>query len=155
MATFADMAILLMAFFALLYSFSSINIKDRAHFAATIRAAFGTERVVVMDDIATATSFLDETFTPIIAEASPLSAPTKEAPTPIRTYRAKYTETENGIIDVDIQQAQINLKRTLSEEIVRGEVKVKVEDDIIVIELRSLLTAGGEGDENNERKGHE
>ena len=153
MATFADMAILLMAFFALLYSFSSINIKDRAHFAATIRAAFGTERVVVMDDIATATSFLDETFTPIIAEASPLSAPTKEVPTPIRTYRAKYMETEDGIIDVDIQQAQINLKRTLSEEIVRGEVKVKVEDDIIVIELRSLLTAGGEGDENDERKG--
>ena len=47
-----------------------------------------------MDDIATATSFLNETFTPVIAEASPLSEPTKEAPTPIRTYRAKYTETE-------------------------------------------------------------
>ena len=28
-----------------------------------------------------------------------------------------------------------------------------MEDDIIVIELRSLLTAGGEGDENDERKG--
>tara|TARA_B100000767_G_C19776679_1_gene542969 strand:+ start:2225 stop:3292 length:1068 start_codon:yes stop_codon:yes gene_type:complete len=153
MATFADMAILLMAFFALLYSFSSINVKDRAHFAATIRAAFGVQRPVVMDEIATATSVLDESFTPIIAEVSPLAEPTKEELTPVRTYRAKYTEAEDGTTDVNIEQAQINLRRTLSEEMERGEVDLKFEDDIVVIELQSLLTAGGGGDEKHERKG--
>jgi chemotaxis protein MotB len=151
MATFADMAIILMAFFALLYSFSSINVTERAHFAATIRMAFGVQRTVIVDDISTATSMLNESFTPIIAEVSPLAEPTKEAPTPVRTYRAKYSETEAGTTAVE--QAKINLKRTLSEEIVRGEVKVKVEDDIVVIELRSLFSAGGAGDEDDERKG--
>ena len=151
MATFADMAILLMAFFALLYSFTAINIKEQAYFSATIRAAFGSQRTVIMDDIPTATSMLNETYTPVIAEASPLAEPTKQAPTPTRSYRAKYTETEAGTIDID--QVQTKLRRTLSEEIIDGEVKVKIEDDIVVIELYSLVTPGGAGEDPDEKKG--
>jgi chemotaxis protein MotB len=151
MATFADMAILLMAFFALLYSFTEINVKKQAYFAAKIRAAFGVERVVIMDDIASAASMLDENFTPVVAEASLLAEPTNQSLTPARRYRTKYTETEAGLVDV--QRAQINLTRSLSEEIIRGEAKVEIEDDVVVIQFYSLFTAGGIGKDIDETRG--
>jgi len=151
MATFADMAILLMAFFALLYSFTEINVKKQAYFAAKIRAAFGVERVVIMDDIASAASMLDENFTPVVAEASLLAEPTNQSLTPARRYRKKYTETEAGLVDV--QRAQINLTRSLSEEIIQGEAKVEIEDDVVVIQFYSLFTAGGIGKDIDETRG--
>ena len=145
MATFADMAILLMAFFALLYSFSEVNIRDRAQFAATIRAAFGVDRKIVIDDIHTATSLIDESFTAVIAESKPLAELSKEARTPVRRYRAKYTQTEDGLAKSEI--ARVKLERTLAEEMTEGEVEVKVEDDLVIVELRALFTAGGKGED--------
>ena len=145
MATFADMAILLMAFFALLYSFSEVNIRDRAQFAATIRAAFGVDRKIVIDDIPTATSLIDESFTAVIAESKPLAELSKEARTPVRRYRAKYTQTEDGLAKSEI--TRVKLERTLAEDIIKGEVEVKAEDELVVIELRSLFTTGGKGED--------
>ena len=151
MATFADMAILLMAFFALLYSFTAVNIRERNYFAATIRAAFGAERKVVMDDIPMATSVLNQTYSPVIAERSPLAEPTNQVITPTRLYLEKYTKTKVGTIDIG--QIQTSLRRTLAEEIINGEVKVKIEDDIVVIELHSLVTSGGAREDLGEKKG--
>ncbi|MDE0746915.1 MAG: OmpA family protein [Porticoccaceae bacterium] len=144
MATFADMAILLMAFFALLYSFTATNVGERAQFAATIRSAFGVERNRLMVDIPTATSVLNESFTAIIAKATPLPEPLKDSDDPTRQYREKYFLTEEG--HVNIEQTQLNLKRTLSEEIKRGEALVKVEKGIVIVELQSLFASGGAGE---------
>ena len=46
MATFADMATLLMAFFVLILSFSSVNVPKFEQVAGSLKLAFGIKRVV-------------------------------------------------------------------------------------------------------------
>ncbi len=151
MATFADMAVLLMAFFALLYSFSEINVREQANFAAAIRVAFGVERDVVMDDIQSATSMIDDSFSPIIAARSPMAGPQMTAPMPSKTYRSRFTDTEDGL--VDFEKTYQALSETLSEELIQGDLVLQVEDDRIVVELRSLFTTGGDGDDEEDTTG--
>ena len=46
MATFADMATLLMAFFVLILSFASVNVPKFEQVAGSVKLAFGIDRVV-------------------------------------------------------------------------------------------------------------
>ena len=46
MATFADMATLLMAFFVLLLSFAEMNVPKYKQISGSLKAAFGVKRVV-------------------------------------------------------------------------------------------------------------
>jgi chemotaxis protein MotB len=147
MATFADMAILLMAFFALLYSFTEINIMLQSNFAASIRAAFGVDRKVVVNDIPTATSMLDERFAAVIAKGTPLSAPFNDADDNLRQFRKRYTLANIG--DFSVESAYRRLTETLSEEMKRGEALVKVEGEQVVVELQSQFTSGGSGDSDD------
>ncbi|MDA8646057.1 OmpA family protein [Porticoccaceae bacterium] len=151
MATFADMAILLMAFFALLYSFTELNLRDRANFAASIRSAFGVERPTILNDIQSATSVVEDEFSPVIAKRDASGSPLMEAPLPVRFYRTEYTKNYDGTVDVE--KAYVHLKETLAEELIRGDVKLKIEDEKLVVEVRSLFTSGGNGDDKVETKG--
>jgi chemotaxis protein MotB len=152
MATFADMAILLMAFFALLYSFTEINIMLQSNFAASIRAAFGVDRKVVINDIPTATSMLDERFAVVIAKGTPLSAPFKDSDDTQRRYRKKYTLSDIG--DFSFESDYRRLTDTLSEAMEKGDALVRVEDEQIIVELQSLFTSGGTGElDDGLRKG--
>jgi chemotaxis protein MotB len=152
MATFADMAILLMAFFALLYSFTEINIMLQSNFAASIRAAFGVDRKVVVDNIPTATSMLDERFAAVIAKGTPLSAPFKDSDDTLRKYRKRYTLSDIG--DFSIESDFRRLTDTLSEAMEKGDALIRIEDEQIVVELQSLFTSGGSGEpDDGLRKG--
>jgi chemotaxis protein MotB len=78
MATFADMATLLMAFFVLILSFASVNVPKFEQVAGSVKLAFGVDRVVPRIMIPKAETVLDSTFT--LSDAAPTVLPKKLSP---------------------------------------------------------------------------
>ena len=70
MATFADMATLLMAFFVLLLSFAETEVPKFKQVAGSLKQAFGIEKIVPKVTIPMARSVMVENFTPAVAERS-------------------------------------------------------------------------------------
>ena len=70
MATFADMATLLMAFFVLILSFANVNVPKFEQVSGSLAVAFGVERVVPKIKIPMAETLLSTEFTPADAEAT-------------------------------------------------------------------------------------
>ena len=64
MATFSDMAILLMAFFVLLLSMTEIDLKTWQKITGQIRLAFGTQSINLDLTIPTARSMIIDDFSP-------------------------------------------------------------------------------------------
>ena len=68
MATFADMATLLMAFFVLLLSFASVNVPKFEQVSGSLKVAFGVARVVPKIMLPMGETLLRTEFTPTEAE---------------------------------------------------------------------------------------
>lgn len=64
MATFADMATLLMAFFVLILSFAELNVPKFKTVAGSLREAFGIQRIVPVVEQPRGTTVLDLSFSP-------------------------------------------------------------------------------------------
>ena len=64
MATFADMATLLMAFFVLILSFSDTEVPRFEYINGSIQFAFGVKKLIPKIEIPKARSVIVETFTP-------------------------------------------------------------------------------------------
>jgi chemotaxis protein MotB len=64
MATFADMATLLMAFFVLILSFANVNVPKFEQISGSLAVAFGVKRVVPMISIPKGETLLKTDFTP-------------------------------------------------------------------------------------------
>ena len=71
MATFADMATLLMAFFVLLLSFANVNVPKFQQVSGSLAIAFGVQRIVPKIDIPKGETILSTEFTPSNAELHP------------------------------------------------------------------------------------
>ncbi len=143
MTTFADMALLLMAFFALMFSFMTVSENEQARFANSVRSSLGTYR----QDVPTSPRISDE-FTGYDYYDVPLT----KSP---EGFGVKASEANPvdimglvggaGLVDLnsDLENILLELKDVFSEQMVRGEVKVKVDGENIVIELRSSVVSGG------------
>ena len=70
MATFADMATLLMAFFVLLLSFANVNVPKFQQVSGSLAIAFGVQRIVPKIDIPKGETILSTEFTPSNAEST-------------------------------------------------------------------------------------
>ena len=70
MATFADMATLLMAFFVLILSFANVNVPKFEQVSGSSAVAFGVARVIPEIDIPMGETLLSLEFTPSEAEAT-------------------------------------------------------------------------------------
>jgi hypothetical protein len=75
MATFADMATLLMAFFVLLLSFSDTELPKFEQINGSIQNAFGVKKIIPKIQIPSARSIVVETFTPADAERTLIDNP--------------------------------------------------------------------------------
>jgi chemotaxis protein MotB len=64
MATFADLAILLMAFFVLILSFAELNVPKFKQIAGSMKEAFGVQRIVPVVEQPKGTTVLDLKFSP-------------------------------------------------------------------------------------------
>ncbi|HAN80649.1 MAG TPA: flagellar motor protein, partial [Gammaproteobacteria bacterium] len=71
MATFADMATLLMAFFVLILSFAEMNVPKYKQITGSLKAAFGVQRLVPVVEPPKAQSLIAREFSPAIAKPTP------------------------------------------------------------------------------------
>ena len=139
MATFADMATLLMAFFVLLLSFSDTEVPKFDQINGSIKAAFGIRKIVPTISIPGARSIIVEEFTPAIAQRSIASK---------QTQFGKNINAENVIVknntksaDFDIQDELRKVESALADAVLAGEIRVSARDDNIVVEVSTQMSA--------------
>ncbi|NCF45532.1 MAG: OmpA family protein [Proteobacteria bacterium] len=133
MATFADMATLLMAFFVLILSFSSVNVPKFEQVAGSIKLAFGIKRVVAKVTIPMAETVLDSTFT--LSDAAPTVIP-EVTQTVADTTRPNIQQMKDFKDEpTDIQAEYQEVLDAFEYEIEQGQVTVSIRADKVVVEL--------------------
>ena len=118
MATFADMATLLMAFFVLILSFAEFNVPKFKQISGSLREAFGVQKVVPVVEQPKGTTVISLEFSP--------------NPTPSLSTTLRQDTTE-------LQKPELDLK-TKEEDAPEGSGKDKEKDS-------DFDGAGGEGAE--------
>ena len=149
MATFADMATLLMAFFVLLLSFAETEVPKFKQVAGSLKQAFGIEKIVPKVTIPMARSVMVENFTPAVAERSVIDQ--KEQLSDF--VRGDFIEkkTEEGDFNEAIEREFRQVQEALEQEINQGLADVRIAEG----EIRVTLVDGGPGagQQDSEGKG--
>ncbi|MGA0939253.1 MAG: flagellar motor protein MotB [Litorivicinaceae bacterium] len=150
MATFADMATLLMAFFVLILSFAEMNVPKYKQITGSLKAPFGVQRLIPIVEPPKARSMIAREFSP--AEAKPTPQQTVKQDTTDTMKREVELQTETKTEDFKNNADFQAIEKILAQEIAEGQVEVKVEDEKIVVELVSPASSGGEGEDDNGSK---
>jgi len=138
MATFADMATLLMAFFVLILSFAEMNVPKFKQINGSLKNSFGVQRLIPVVESPKAQSIVAQHFSPSVAQ-----------PTPINTIRQQTTDDRKEEVEVktdvapEAQQALEATKQALAQEISKGEVEVKLENGKVVVQMNDTPSGGG------------
>ncbi len=151
MATFADMATLLMAFFVLLLSFAETEVPKFKQVAGSLKQAFGIEKIVPKVTIPMARSIMVENFTPAVAERSVLDVKEQRSDFVRGDFIEKKTEEGQyeDPINSDFQQVQ----EALEQELNKGMADVRIENGEIKVTLVEPASAGGKAGSAGEGKG--
>lgn len=144
MATFADMATLLMAFFVLLLSFAEMSVPKYKQIAGSLKASFGVKRIVPTITIETARSIVVDDFSPAVAQPT-VFRDVKQRSEDI-TMREVVKKTEEKEADFETQQDFRTLEQVMQDEINSGQVTVRIDDNKVVVELRATEQSGGAAD---------
>ncbi len=145
MATFADMATLLMAFFVLILSFANVNVPKFEQVSGSLAVAFGVERVVPKIKIPMAETLLSTEFTPADAEATVIA--NKSQRTEDSTKEFVKQMTEDGESSSDLVEEYEQVVELLADEIDQGQVSVEIQGDEIVVDLIAPANAASSGSE--------
>ena len=142
MSTFADMATLLMAFFVLLLSFAEVNVPKFKQIAGSLRSAFGVARIIPRISIPTATSMVKQEYTPAMAEPTVIDQKRQRSEDISQEFIVKKTESKDA--DFKTKEEFLSVQAALAEQIEQGQVTVRIEDNKVVVELRSDSSSGGQ-----------
>ena len=149
MATFADMATLLMAFFVLILSFSEMKTLKYIQIAGTMKSAFGVQKVVSVPEPPKGTSIISLSFSPTQAQQSVIDQVKQQ--TTDHDQKNVELQTKKKSHDYDVNAEVENVKQTLQEEIAKGQVEVYADEQQVVIELKGTGTSG-EGENGSENQ---
>ena len=148
MATFADMATLLMAFFVLILSFASVNVPKFEQVAGSVKLAFGVDRVVPRVAIPMAETILDSTFT--LSEAAPTVIPqdTQSVKDPTQTNVVQMKDFQDAPLETQAEYQQV--LEDLENEVEQGQVTVSIRGEDVVVEI---IEASNQSDSSDEGMG--
>ena len=127
MATFADMATLLMAFFVLILSFAEFNVPKFKQISGSLKNAFGIQRIVPVVEQPKGTTVLSLDFSP-----SPAPSVTKNLTQQTTDAEQKNLDLKSEIDEGD--SAKSNSKETLDAKNLSEEIKNNVSSKNVVIE---------------------
>ena len=127
MATFADMATLLMAFFVLILSFAEFNVPKFKQISGSLKNAFGIQRIVPVVEQPKGTTVLSLDFSP-----SPAPSVTKNLTQQTTDAEQKNLDLKSEIDDGD--SAKSNSKQTLDAKDLSEEIKNKVSSKDVKVE---------------------
>ena len=132
MATFADMATLLMAFFVLILSFAEFNVPKFKQISGSMKNAFGIQRVVPVVEQPKGTTVLSLSFSPNPTPSvqDNLKQQTTETDQPKVELQTK--TQDNTKDDGDNEDAK-ELAENIKDAISRGDIDVEVLGDKVVV----------------------
>ncbi len=154
MATFADMATLLMAFFVLLLSFAAMNVPKFKEVSGSMNDRMGVQRVGPVVEPPTSDNFVANQFRQAMVEPTALSTiseQTTDEDQPPDPELKVTTKPSNTPPSDDLQKVRSALK----EEIANGKVEVSEANGKISVAMtsdrRQGETQGKEGNEQGRR----
>ena len=129
MATFADMATLLMAFFVLILSFAEFNVPKFKQISGSLKNAFGVQRIIPIVEQPKGTTILSLNFSP--------------SPAPSLTDDMTQQTTDVTKPDLDVQQksndgegtdgSADDILKALEDAIARGDIEVETLGEKVVV----------------------
>ena len=130
MATFADMATLLMAFFVLILSFAEFNVPKFKQISGSLRNAFGVQKIVPIVEQPKGTTVLSLNFSP-----SPSRSVTNEMTQQTTQVNQPDLEVQNKTKDSDgdAEDSADDVVKALEEAIARGDIEVQTLGDKVVV----------------------
>ena len=132
MATFADMATLLMAFFVLILSFAEFNVPKFKQISGSLKNAFGVQKIVPIVEQPKGTTVLSLNFSPSPAKSvtNEMTQQTTETDKPeIETQ----TKTKDSDGSGEKQSDAEDLVKALEEAIARGDIQVETLGENVVV----------------------
>ena len=152
MATFADMATLLMAFFVLLLSFAEMNVPKYKEVSGSMKNAFGVQRLVPVVEPPKAKSIIAKQYK--TAKVDPtlmnvIQEQTTDDETPIDPELKTDLKTADSQTNADVEV----LQKALAKEIAEGKVSVSIEDRKLVVKVASESQGGTDGEANKANSG--
>ncbi len=127
MATFADMATLLMAFFVLILSFAEFNVPKFKQISGSLKNAFGIQRIVPVVEQPKGTTVLSLDFSP-----SPAPSVTKNLTQQTTDAEQKNLDLKSEIDEGD--SAKSNSKEVLDAKDLSEEIKNNVSSEDVKVE---------------------
>ena len=127
MATFADMATLLMAFFVLILSFAEFNVPKFKQISGSLKNAFGIQRIVPVVEQPKGTTVLSLNFSP-----SPAPSVTKNLTQQTTDAEQKNLDLKSEIDEGD--SAKSNSKESLDAKDLSEEIKNNVSSNDVKVE---------------------
>ncbi len=130
MATFADMATLLMAFFVLILSFAEFNVPKFKQISGSLRNAFGVQKVVPIVEQPKGTTVLSLNFSP-----SPSKSVTNEMTQQTTQVNQPDLEVQNKTKDGegDSKDSADDVVKALEEAIARGDIEVQTLGEKVIV----------------------
>ena len=131
MATFADMATLLMAFFVLILSFAHVNVPKYKEVSGSMRSRFGVQVLVPIVEAPSADNMVATQYRQMVTD--PTAANVLEE----QRSREEQSEDELDVNDGPGESetnAREEVEQVLAKEIAEGMVQVSVEDGTIIID---------------------
>jgi chemotaxis protein MotB len=160
MATFADMATLLMAFFVVLLSFAEMNVPKFKQISGSMKNSFGVQRLIPTVEPPKAQSLIAQQFSPAVAQPTVIDTIRQE--TTDETQREvelkTETKTEDPRPDPQTMAQAKAVEKALAEEVAKGLVEVRAEGQKVVVQMnppmgREAGRGGGSGDEGQKSAG--
>lgn len=150
LATFSDMAILLMAFFVLILAQVQFDIQNFQKISGSLRQSFGVQTMNLEIKPPTARSLLVETFSPADTVRDLSDNLRQQALDTDSQYLLRNTESFDN--KYDIQRELEILRAVFEEEITQGEVSVKIDGETFVVEINSDPSSPGSNDGQSQRR---
>jgi chemotaxis protein MotB len=152
MATFADMAILLMAFFVLLIAFADMDTAGAQTVSGTEDGDFGVQNEIPIVDRPEGDSVIAKTFSPAQVEQTliqELQEDTTDIKVPKDVVLTAFNKQEPFKSNDDVEL----IKRSLAKEIAEGKVRIRAGTFQAVIEIVTDDSTGTVGKGENSKFG--
>lgn len=143
MATFADMATLLMAFFVLILSFTEQRVLKYTQAAGALAEAFGVQKDVQTFERPDGTKIINNSFSSSISNPTVVSSVEQSKVDEIDP-EADLDRNRKDKIESSANTAKQQLEQLLAEFITRGQIEIREEDERVKVEMRNFGSAQAE-----------
>jgi chemotaxis protein MotB len=135
MATFADMATLLMAFFVLILSFAEFNVPKFKQISGSLKNAFGIQRLVPVVEQPKGTTVLSLNFSP--SPSPSVSKEMTQQTTQVEQPELEMKQKDKDSEGADGKQSAEALVEALEEAVARGDIEIETEGEELVVTVKS------------------